>query len=98
MSWSALRREQRCLRAAPAPERAGVSGTAVDALLDQLPDPVVRVDARARVDAANRAARALLPALREGDPLSLSLRSPDVLEAVDAVIRTREALEVELAL
>jgi two-component system, OmpR family, phosphate regulon sensor histidine kinase PhoR len=68
-----------------------------DALLDQIPDPIVRVDEHARVIEANRAARLLLPGLRKHDPLSLALRSPDVLEALENVIRTRGALKVDFS-
>ena len=53
-----------------------------------IPDPVILVDGRVTVVEANAAARALLPGLRAGQPLSFGLRSPDVLGAIDAVLAT----------
>ncbi|GJD44245.1 Alkaline phosphatase synthesis sensor protein PhoR [Methylobacterium cerastii] len=59
-----------------------------EALLANIPDPVILVDRRAVVIEANPAARALLPTLRLRHPLSFALRAPDVLDAVEAVLRT----------
>jgi two-component system phosphate regulon sensor histidine kinase PhoR len=53
----------------------------IEAVLAGLPDPVVALDARGDVIAFNAQARALAPALRRGDPVSLALRVPEVLDA-----------------
>jgi two-component system, OmpR family, phosphate regulon sensor histidine kinase PhoR len=55
-------------------------------VLAVVPDPVVLVDRAGLVREANAAARALLPVLREGQPLSLALRDPDVLAALEEVL------------
>jgi two-component system, OmpR family, phosphate regulon sensor histidine kinase PhoR len=54
----------------------------IDALLGGLPDPVIALDLRGAVVALNAQAVAITPALRRGEPLSLGLRNPEVLEAV----------------
>ena len=59
-----------------------------EALLVNIPDPVILVDRRSVVIEANPAARALLPALKLRHPLSFALRAPDVLDGIDQVLRT----------
>ena len=54
-------------------------------MLPASPDPIVAVDRRGAVTAVNTAARALIPALRTGEPLALALRAPDVLGAIRTV-------------
>jgi two-component system phosphate regulon sensor histidine kinase PhoR len=66
-----------------------------DAVLANIPDPVILVDRRVVVLEANEAARTLLPALRARHPLSFALRSPDVLAGIDEVLRTGEPLRIE---
>ena len=66
-----------------------------DALLAHIPDPVILVDQRAVVVEANAAARALLPGMKAGHPLSFALRSPDVLDGIDEVIGSGSPLKVE---
>ena len=70
------------------------SGNA-EALLAHIPDPVILVDQRAVVIETNKAAHTLLPGLRMGHPLSFALRSPDVLDGIDAVLRSGSPLRVE---
>jgi two-component system phosphate regulon sensor histidine kinase PhoR len=53
----------------------------IEAVLAGLPDPVVALDVRGDVIAFNAQARAVAPALRRGDPVSLALRVPEVLDA-----------------
>jgi two-component system phosphate regulon sensor histidine kinase PhoR len=55
-------------------------------LIDALPEAVFIVDHGGRIAAVNAQARAVMPALRKGDPLTRGLRSPDVLDAVDRVL------------
>ncbi|MFN3889452.1 MAG: ATP-binding protein [Beijerinckiaceae bacterium] len=57
----------------------------VAAFAEAMPHPVLLVDAGVRLIAGNSAARALLPALRPGEPLPMGLRAPDVLDAVRRV-------------
>jgi len=52
------------------------------ALIAGLPDPVIALDRDARVLALNDGARALAPALRLGEPVSLALRMPELIEAI----------------
>jgi len=56
------------------------------ALLDALRDPALLVGPDTRLRAMNAPMRALLPAARAGDPLALTLRSPDVLDAANRVL------------
>ena len=55
------------------------------ALLEAFPLPVLLVGVDLRLNAANTAARDLLPSVRLGDPLVLSLRDPNVLDAARRV-------------
>ncbi|HXY57179.1 MAG TPA: ATP-binding protein [Methylocystis sp.] len=55
-------------------------------LIDALPEAIFVVDASRHVVAANPAARQVLATLRLGEPLASSLRSPDVLDAVDRIL------------
>jgi two-component system phosphate regulon sensor histidine kinase PhoR len=52
------------------------------AVVAGLPDPVVALDRDGRVLALNERARALAPALRQGEPVSFALRMPELLEAI----------------
>jgi two-component system phosphate regulon sensor histidine kinase PhoR len=46
------------------------------------PDPVIALDSEGRVLALNEHARTLAPALRQGEPVSLALRMPELIEAI----------------
>ncbi|OAS25414.1 two-component sensor histidine kinase [Methylobacterium platani] len=72
--------------------RSGRHGIA-EALLANIPDPVILIDRRALVIETNAAARALLPSLRTRHPLSFALRDPDVLDGIETVLRTGEPLK-----
>lgn len=67
-------------------------------LLAKVPEPIIVVDRRVVVREANDAARKLLPALKEGHPLSFALRDPNVLDGIDVVLRAGEPVEVDLVL
>src|SRR5262245_9749709 len=54
----------------------------VEAILSGLPDAVVALDPQGTIVALNSRASALAPALRQGEPLSLGLRNPVVLDAI----------------
>src|SRR6202166_1243563 len=52
------------------------------AVVAGLPDPVIALDRDGKVLALNEHARALAPALRQGEPVSLALRMPELIEAI----------------
>jgi two-component system phosphate regulon sensor histidine kinase PhoR len=60
-------------------------------LIGAMPEPALLVDAELRALSANKPAQDLLPGLRLGEPLVLSLRSPDVLDAIRRVAASGEA-------
>jgi two-component system phosphate regulon sensor histidine kinase PhoR len=66
-----------------------------EALLANIPDPVILVDRRSLVRETNAAAVALLPALRKNHPLSFALRAPEVLDGIEEVLRSGTAMKVE---
>ena len=73
--------------AIPRDDRASDLGTAasepqLERILAGLPDPVIAVGRDGRVVAFNPPARQLAPALRRGDPASIALRIPDVVDAI----------------
>ena len=55
----------------------------LSAMVAGLPDPVIALDRDGRVIALNEPARALAPALRQGEPVTLALRMPELTEAID---------------
>ena len=63
----------------PFPSAATICSRAVVA---GLPDPVIALDRDGRVLALNERARALAPALRQGEPVSFALRMPELIEAI----------------
>nr|WP_239467937.1 ATP-binding protein [Microvirga arvi] len=73
------------------PQRSSIA----EAVLTQIPDPVILVDQRAVVIEANKAAYGLLGGLKTGHPLSFALRSPDVLDGIQEVLRKGDPLKVE---
>jgi two-component system phosphate regulon sensor histidine kinase PhoR len=58
------------------------AGEPLDAIVAGLPDPVIALDKNGRVLTLNERARLLAPALRQGEPVSLALRMPELIEAV----------------
>jgi two-component system, OmpR family, phosphate regulon sensor histidine kinase PhoR len=84
---------------APAPRPAATAPrhAVAEALLAHVPDPVILVDRRTLVVEANPAARALLPALHHGRPLSFARRDPEVLDGVEAVLSSGTPRRVALA-
>jgi two-component system phosphate regulon sensor histidine kinase PhoR len=61
---------------------AARAGDPLRAVVAGLPDPVIALDRNGRVLALNEHARALAPALRQGEPVSLALRMPELIEAI----------------
>ncbi len=74
------------------PQRAGEP---LDALVAGLPDPVIALDGNGRVVAFNDRARSLAPALRQGEPVSLALRMPELIEAIGRACAGGEEHRVE---
>ncbi|WP_026363199.1 ATP-binding protein [Methylopila sp. M107] len=62
--------------------QAETLSTQLDAILSGLPDPVLVLDRRGAITGFNAHARAALGEIRIGEPVSFSLRIPEVLEAV----------------
>ncbi len=76
----------------PAPR---IGDPLIEAVLAGLPDPVVALDRRGDVLALNARASAVAPALRPGEPVSLGLRVPEVLEAIRRARASGSAQHVE---
>jgi two-component system phosphate regulon sensor histidine kinase PhoR len=66
-------------------------------LIAALPDPTVLLDADGRVVAMNASAGSVAPALRQGEPASLALRIPEVVEAIRRAVLERRPERVEFA-
>jgi two-component system phosphate regulon sensor histidine kinase PhoR len=62
-----------------------------------LPDPTVLLDADGRVIAMNASASGVAPALRPGEPASLALRIPEVVDAIRRSTLGRKPERVEFA-
>lgn len=77
---------------------AGATDTSPDlrAALDALPSPTILVDRRAIVQHANRAAFRAFPGLRQGFPLSNTLRDPGLTQALESVLRGADGERAEL--
>ena len=67
----------------------------VEAVLAGLPDPVVALDRHGDVVALNARASAIAPALRRGEPVSLALRVPEVLDSIRRAVATGSSKRVE---
>jgi two-component system phosphate regulon sensor histidine kinase PhoR len=70
----------------------------LDAVISGMPDPVVVLDREGRVVAFNAEAAALAPALRLGEPASIALRTPELVEAIRAANTTGKAQRVEFSM
>ena len=69
----------------------------LDAVISGMPDPVVVLGHEGRVIAFNAEAAALAPALRRGEPASIALRAPELVEAIRAVGTTGKPQRVEFS-
>jgi two-component system phosphate regulon sensor histidine kinase PhoR len=67
----------------------------LDTVLAGLPQPVIALDVHGDVLAANAPARAVASALRRGEPVSLALRVPEVLDAIRRAIASDVPQRVE---
>ncbi|MER2269040.1 ATP-binding protein [Methylobacterium oxalidis] len=83
--------------AAPAEAASPPRHAIAEALLANIPDPVILIDRRSVVIEANPAARELLPNLKLRHPLSFALRAPDVIDGIEEVLRTGQPLKTGYA-
>jgi two-component system phosphate regulon sensor histidine kinase PhoR len=67
----------------------------IEALIGGLPSPAIVLDREARVIAFNEAATSLAPALRAGEPALITLRMPELVDAIRRAGRRREPQRVE---
>ena len=79
------------------PRAPRIGDPLIESVLAGLPDPVVALDRRGDVVALNARAIAVAPALRPGEPVSLGLRVPEVLEAVRRARASGTAQRVEFS-
>jgi two-component system, OmpR family, phosphate regulon sensor histidine kinase PhoR len=90
-------RRPRAREMSPLPERRGprLADPLVEAVIAGLPDPVIVLDREGRVLAFNAPAGEMAPALRRGEPASLALRVPEIVEAIRSAALTSEPQSVE---
>jgi two-component system phosphate regulon sensor histidine kinase PhoR len=82
----------------PAEGSAGrVNVDGLQDLIAALPDPTVVLAPDGRVISFNAQASAMAPALRRGDPVSIALRVPEVVEAIRRTVVSSKAERVEFA-
>ena len=82
-------------RVSPVEAASERGGEQLLAIVSGLPDPVIALDRDSRVVALNEPARALAPALRQGEPVTLALRMPELIEAIDRACTLGEPQRVE---
>ena len=68
---------------------------AIEMVIAGIPDPVVAIDSEGRVLALNAPAAAMAPALRRGDPASITLRMPELVQAIRSANATGEPQRIE---
>jgi two-component system phosphate regulon sensor histidine kinase PhoR len=105
--FSRLREAWRVLRGAARNEGVGGFAAAsphgarhpaarlIEALIAGLPGPAIVLDRDGRVVAFNEAASGIAPAMRRGDPALISLRMPELVNAIRRAARRRESQRVE---
>jgi two-component system phosphate regulon sensor histidine kinase PhoR len=69
----------------------------LNAAISGMPDPVVVLGQDGRVIAFNAQASAIAPALRRGEPASIALRMPELVEAIRAATLTGRAQRIEFS-
>jgi two-component system, OmpR family, phosphate regulon sensor histidine kinase PhoR len=67
----------------------------IESLIGGLPGPAIVLDRDGRVIAFNAAASAIAPALRRGEPALITLRMPELVDAIRRATATRTAQRVE---
>jgi two-component system, OmpR family, phosphate regulon sensor histidine kinase PhoR len=79
------------------PSKPLVGNPLIDAVISGLPDPVIVLGRDGRVVAFNERARAIAPALSRGEPASLALRVPEIVEAIRRAAASGEVQRVEFS-
>ncbi len=67
----------------------------IESLISGLPQPAVVLDREGRVLAFNEPAAGIAPALRRGEPALITLRMPELVDAIRRATRRREPQRVE---
>ena len=67
----------------------------IESLIGGLPQPAIVLDRDGRVIAFNEAAAAIAPALRRGEPALITLRMPELVDAIRRATKRREPQRVE---
>jgi two-component system, OmpR family, phosphate regulon sensor histidine kinase PhoR len=94
-AFVAMRNDNEGTRRAPPLAVSERTGDPLRTVVAALPDPVIALDRDWRVLALNEPARALAPALRLGEPVSLALRMPELIEAVGRAFARGEEQRIE---
>lgn len=68
----------------------------LNAVLDAISSPTILIDHRANVVHANAAALKAFPGLRHGHPVSFTLRTPAMLDALETVITRETQVQIEI--
>jgi two-component system phosphate regulon sensor histidine kinase PhoR len=79
------------------PAAVGQDIDAISDIISALPDPTVLIDADGRVVMLNAATGTIAPALKRGEPVTLALRIPEVLEALRRAAVGRKSERAEFA-
>lgn len=88
--------EPKAAAVSPDHDKVQFSNSLVETIVSGLPDAVVVLDRNARVVAWNAAAYKVAPTLSRDIPLSLALRSPDIIEAVRRAASSGNSERVEV--
>jgi two-component system phosphate regulon sensor histidine kinase PhoR len=92
------RADERAGRASVVPPLALAPGDRViETVIAGIPEPVVALDRDGRVLALNAQAGSLAPALRRGDPASIALRMPELVQAIRSANATGEPQRIEFS-
>jgi two-component system phosphate regulon sensor histidine kinase PhoR len=67
----------------------------IESLIGGLPGPAIVLDREGRVIAFNEAAAVIAPALRRGEPALITLRMPELVDAIRRATKRREPQRVE---
>jgi two-component system phosphate regulon sensor histidine kinase PhoR len=94
-AFVAMRASSERARSAPPLAVSERTDDPLQAIVGGLPDPVIAVDSDSRVLVLNEPARALAPALRQGEPVSLTLRMPELSDAVRRAFARDEEQRIE---
>ncbi|MGE0063281.1 MAG: sensor histidine kinase [Xanthobacteraceae bacterium] len=98
-AWQALTGEASAAdRAVPPPVSAVAvisDGAVIDAVIGGIPAPTIVIDRDGKVLAFNAPAAAIAPALRPAEPALITLRMPEVVDAIRRVSTTGESQRVE---